>query len=423
MEPCPFPARLGLFTAEAAGIAPNADRDYLREIGLSRREVIETAGFALGELEAPACSGSSGSLYVACDFSLYPVWLPALFDEASGVQASLCSANGQQLLEPLRSSEGFLPTDGPGFSGALACPSAGAAARDSPPAGSPKEVLVTEHVSEPLTEAAVQSGRQQPPERSWQLAIRAWRTMPVMVRYAALVVPLTVPALFYGPKISLASRSAGADSGAWAAAIKARASVNLQDDFQAGFAAWNGKPGWEKTWSIDRSGSAQPGRLSLYTPTLPLTDYRFEFQGQILAKGLSVALRAKDTNNYQAVKIGILKPGPLSSVTFTRYPVIDGREGPRTESAIPLTVQNDTLYKLVAVMQEDHFTVTVNGVFASAWTDVRFPSGGIGFFTDKGESARVRSIHVIDKDDFLGQLCYQVSQWTADRPTIGVKHE
>jgi hypothetical protein len=74
-------------------------------------------------------------------------------------------------------------------------------------------------------------------------------------------------------------------------------------------------------------------------------------------------------------------------------------------------------------MEGNHFQVTVNGVFADAWTDDRFKSGGIGFFADKGEVALVRTVHVIDKDDFLGRLCYQVSQWTADRTSIGEKHE
>ena len=136
-----------------------------------------------------------------------------------------------------------------------------------------------------------------------------------------------------------------------------------------------------------------------------------------------MALRAADPSNYQAVKIGVVKPGPLSSLTFARYPVIDGHEGPKTEMAIPLTVRSDTLYKLLVLVQGDHFTVTVNDVLADAWTDGRFKTGGIGFFADKAEVARVRTVHVIDKEDFLGWLCYQVCQWTADRPTIGEKHE
>jgi hypothetical protein len=148
-----------------------------------------------------------------------------------------------------------------------------------------------------------------------------------------------------------------------------------------------------------------------------------EFVAQLTSKALGVAIRAADTDNYQAVKLVIAKPGPLSSLTMTRYAVIDGHEGPKTEVPISLTVRNDTLYKLLILVQGDHFSVTVNGVFADAWTNERLKSGGVGFFADKGEISRVRSVHVVDKEDFLGWLCYQVSQWTADRPPIGEKHE
>jgi len=240
----------------------------------------------------------------------------------------------------------------------------------------------------------------------------------------ALMAALTVPALLvYRPNISLQNKQASALADSWAAAIEARATVDLRDDFQNGFQAWNGKPGWEKTWAIDGSGSAQPGWLALFNPTLPLTDYRLEFQGQIVSKALGMALRAADTRNYQAVKIGVLKPGPLSTLSLTRYPVIEGREGPKTEVGISLTVRSDTLYKVLVLVQGDHFQVRVNDVLADAWTDDRFKSGGVGFFADKGELALVRTVHVIDKEDFLGRLCYQVSQWIADRRISGEKHE
>src|SRR5262249_29590591 len=148
----------------------------------------------------------------------------------------------------------------------------------------------------------------------------------------------------------------------------------------------------------------------------------FEFQGQIQTKALGIVLRASDANNYQAVRLATMKPGPLSTLTMTRYVVANGKEGPRTETAIPLTVGPDTLYRVVAVVEGDHFGITVNGVFAGAWTDGRLHSGGVGFFADKGDSARVRSVHVIDKADFLGWLCYQVSRWTADRRLLGERH-
>ena len=424
-EPYPFPVELGLLTLESGVMAANADRSF-GEAGLTGLRATGAAGFALDELDPPVDYGFSGALYLACGFPLCPVWLPALFDDVGGLQASLrLCVSPQPVLPPLRSCEDFLPADGPGFSGALACPTPGTAIWEFRKTGEPEEVSVPEHVygPAPLSGPPAQTAPQGHAESPWQRALRFWRQTPALVRCMALVVPLTVPTLFYGPNISLQSKSASARAGSWGAAIKARATIDLQDDFQKGLTAWKGKPGWEKTWAIDGSGSAQPGRLALFDPTIPLTDYRFEFQGQILSRAMSMALRAADTTNYQAVKIRVLKPGALSSLTLTRYPVIEGREGPKTELAIPLTVPSDTLYKLLVMVQADHFQVSVNGVLADAWTDRRFKSGGIGFFADKGEVARVRSIHVLDKEDFLGRLCYQVSQWTADRPTIGEKHE
>src|SRR5206468_2468315 len=107
-------------------------------------------------------------------------------------------------------------------------------------------------------------------------------------------------------------------------------------------------------------------------------------------KALGFVLHAADTNNYQAVKIIVQKPGPLSPIVLVRYPVIDGHEGARTQSPIAMTMRSDTIYKLLVIVQGDHFSVTVNDQFADAWSDGRFKSGGVGFFADKGEAARLR---------------------------------
>jgi hypothetical protein len=423
-EACPFPVSLELFGLESGSVMANADQSYFSELASQRLRTADAAGFALEELDLPVGSGFSEPLYFSCDFPLCPVWLPALFDEVGGLPANLRLCHPQPVLEPVPSRALFLPADGPGFSGRLECPTPAAAIWEFRKSGKPEEVSVSDPVSQPAPQSGpAQTAPQRYAENPWQRALRVWRRTPALVRCLALVVPLTVPTLFYGPNISLQSKWSSARASSWASAVKARATIDLRDDFQNGFNAWNGKPGWQKTWAIDGSGSAQPGRLALFIPTISLTDYRVEFQGQIVSKALGVALRAADTNNYQAVKLGVLKPGPLSTLRLTRYAVIEGREGPKTETPISLTVRSDSLYKLVVIVQGDHFQVTVNEVFADAWTDGRLKSGGIGFFSDKGEVGHVRSVHVIDKDDFLGRLCYQVSLWTADRPTIGEKHE
>jgi hypothetical protein len=126
--------------------------------------------------------------------------------------------------------------------------------------------------------------------------------------------------------------------------------------------------------------------------------------GQIQSKALGFAFRAADTNNYYAAKIVIVKPGPLPTIAFLHYKVINGHEGPRKQSPLLLAVQSDTLYRVLLEVRGDHFTVTLNGQLADAWSDSQLKSGGIGLFADKGEVSWVRSVQVVDKDDLLGRL-------------------
>lgn len=236
-------------------------------------------------------------------------------------------------------------------------------------------------------------------------ALRSWRQAPAFARAAAIAVALMATALFYGPTI--ASRFRGPSL---MEAITARATVELSDDFRSGFDAWSAKQGGESTWSVDPSGWVRPGRLALYRDTIPLTDYRLEFMCQIQSRALGFAFRAVDTNNYYAVKIGIVRPGPLPSIALIRYAVINGRAGPKTLVSVPLAVQSDTLYRVVTEVRGDLFSVTLNGQLADAWSDGQFKSGGIGFFTDNGEVSRLRGVHVVDKDDILGRIALHLGQ-------------
>jgi hypothetical protein len=360
---------------------------------------------------------------------LRPVWLPALFVLAQpGAGLRLCGQPDlSEIMSLARFSESCIHAQGPGFSGLLAFPVRGKAER---------EFCETD---------PAEAGETRPRfgAKLWEGALGIWRGAPAAARGLALAVPLMAPALYFGPKAdfethpppaaggaaSSGAASSGtasggtASSGGLAAAIRARATVDLTEDFQAGFDAWTGQPGWQGTWSLDSAGSAQPGKLALYSPSLLLTDYHLEFQGQIKAKAMGFVFRAPDTNNYQAVKLIIRKMGPQQNVALLRYVVIGGEEGPRMEFPLGLDLHDDTIYRLLVEARGPHFTVTLNGQLVDAWSEERLKTGGVGFFADKGEVARLRSVHIVDKQDFLGWLCSQVSQWTADRRAMGVRHE
>jgi hypothetical protein len=380
------------------------------------------AGFAMEPQPAPLAPAQfyRSPADEAREFSLYPVWLPALFalsERTASLRLAVCS-NG---LVPNRPAVGSLTpelADGPGFSGLLQWPVPGAVYWDFRETWSP--IGVIEAAGEPTV--SNMSSASNP----WDAALRYWSAVPAKPRVVAIAVALIVPALFYTPLMFGPNGDVAASSLRWEefkTAVRERATVDVHEDFHSGLGAWSGAEGSTGAWSVDRVGSAHPGRLALLRESIPLVNYRLEFLGQIESKALSFAFRAADLRNYQAAKLVVVRPGPLPALALVRYTVINGVEGPHTQTALTMEARNDTIYKMGVAVEGDHFTVTVNGQLAGAWTDDRLQSGGVGFFADKGEAAWLRGVHLVDKEDLLGRICYQVSQWTADRRTIGEKDE
>jgi hypothetical protein len=407
-----LPARPVLLEAAPCPAKPEIDLDAVEE---SPFDGLTPADFSIEEPRAlpTALSGSSAPVYAAVDFSIYPVWLPALFS-ISNRFAKLAQSpwfpSTEPALRPI--SPGWIGADGPGFSGSLAWPAPRAPQREFVSLSA--SVHQPNH-SESNLETTSLTMTQTPMRPNFA---RIWRSMPAFAGGFALVAALLTPVIFFGSKLQ--SRLPSSDWSAVKAAARARATIDLQDDFRSGLDSWSGPKGWGSTWTVDSFGMVRPGRLALFHPSLSLSDYRFEFVSQIDSKGFGFVFRAADTNNYQAVKVVTVKPGPLVSLAMVRYAVINGREDARTQIPIPMEARRDTIYRTLVTVQGDHFSVEMNGQLAGGWTDGRLKSGGVGFFTEKGESARLVSVHVVDKQDFLGWLCSQVSPWTADRQVSGV---
>jgi len=367
-----------------------------------------TAGFATEESPDPLF-GVFGPLYDSCDFALQPVWLASLFTLGHPfIGPRLCGARNPGAIGPAtRFNHAPVHSDGPGFSGSLMFP------QSSAPAW---EFEMTPAAARP------EIPRDRPARKNpWQEALRFWRSVPGFARGLAVAIPLVAPAIFFAPTIRGPHLSF--DEAALMSAIQARAMVDLREDFQAGLGAWTGTKGWESTWSMNSPGAVQPGRMALFQPLTPVTDYLLEIQGQIQSKALGFVFRAADMNNYYAAKIVIRKPGPLPSIYLLRYAVIEGRAGQKTETLLPTYLRTDTLYDMLVTVRGENFTITVNGQLVETWSDSSLKSGGVGLFAEKGEISQIRSVHLTENDDFLGRVCSQVSHWNADRARIGVKHE
>ncbi|MCS6953800.1 MAG: hypothetical protein RMK57_14710 [Bryobacterales bacterium] len=184
-------------------------------------------------------------------------------------------------------------------------------------------------------------------------------------------------------------------------AIENRAAVEFSDDFRAGLEHWEATG----SWTVTPEGFVRPGRLALFKPSRPMRDYRLEFLTQIERKAIGWVYRAQDTNNYYAAKITVAKPGPLPSLSLVRYAVIEGRVERRTEIPVRVVIQGAVPYSVQCVVRGDTFTTSIAGEVVDVWGDRRLDRGGIGFFADPGESARLYWVRISHQDDLLGRIC------------------
>jgi hypothetical protein len=249
---------------------------------------------------------------------------------------------------------------------------------------------------------------------SWHWLKDAWRTAPADLRTMAVLLPLLLAVAVSGsiPMVTIPRVSSGSVqnllSDHWKnihQTILNRAAVAFADDFRSGLDAWDSRSNLTTSWSYDATGFVQPGPLAVFKPTVDLSDYHFEFLGEIDQKGMGCAFRASDLNNYYAVRFVVVKPGPMPLVHLVRYAVINGKEGPHVEKPLPLTTRADMLYRVSLDVRGSDFTIMAQGQVVDFWSDSRLQRGGVGFFCNRGEKARVRWVEVSHQYDALGRLC------------------
>ncbi|MBZ5593331.1 MAG: hypothetical protein LAP39_13905 [Acidobacteriia bacterium] len=186
--------------------------------------------------------------------------------------------------------------------------------------------------------------------------------------------------------------------------IQRRAVVEVGDNFHAGLAAWDGK-NFAKTWVYDKDGFMRPGRLALYKPSHDMTDYKMEFLTQIERKSVGWVFRAADDQNYYAMKLAVTEPGPRPLVALVRYSVIDGKKESRGETPVQVMMHNNRPYRVEVDVKGNQFLTSIEGQLVDSWSDDRLKSGGVGFFAEGSEKARLYWMKITKNSDFLGRLC------------------
>jgi hypothetical protein len=191
--------------------------------------------------------------------------------------------------------------------------------------------------------------------------------------------------------------------------VSKRAQVDLFDDFSQGLDAWQSGENLASTWSYDKNGFVNPGALSLFEPTLHLTNYDLDAVVQIEAKGLGLAFRATSARNYQVAKLVVQGKGATPSLAVDRYTVISGSASRPVRTRYPAQFQSDTLYRVHLEVRGDAFTLYIQGNLVDYWSDARLATGGVGLFCSQGEHARVAWVRVSHNTDSVGKMCSLLS--------------
>jgi hypothetical protein len=187
--------------------------------------------------------------------------------------------------------------------------------------------------------------------------------------------------------------------------IASRAQVDLFEDFSEGLDAWQSGGSLASTWSYDKNGFVNPGALSLFVPSMALTDYDVDALMQIETKGIGLVFRAAGPKTYQAVRILAQGSGPMPSLVVERYSMLAGRPSRPVRAQYPSRLQADTLYRLHLQVRGDAFSLYIQGQLVDFWSDTQMRAGGVGLFCGPGEHARVAWIRVSRNTDSLGRMC------------------
>jgi hypothetical protein len=203
--------------------------------------------------------------------------------------------------------------------------------------------------------------------------------------------------------------------------IANRAALKISDDFR-GMENWDGA---EKVrpagWTRHPDGYVNTGALALFHPSLRFTDYRMEFFGQIETKSIGWTVRAADTMNYHAMKLTVVEAGMRPFVALVQYNVVGGKAGYKTETPLNVMVHNNRPMQFAVDVRGKRVVTSINGEEVDSFIDNTLLAGGVGFFSEAGERARLYWMRVSRNDDWLGHVCAMLADGAADGSTANLR--
>src|SRR5260370_24384846 len=104
-----------------------------------------------------------------------------------------------------------------------------------------------------------------------------------------------------------------------------------------------GEGGWVQAWGGDPLNAHVGRQITIYRPSLKLSDYRIEFQGQIETRSMGWVFRAADPNNYYAMKLAVVTPGRSRGLALINSLILKGLETDSRQGSLDLPPPNHTI--------------------------------------------------------------------------------
>lgn len=151
-----------------------------------------------------------------------------------------------------------------------------------------------------------------------------------------------------------------------------------------------GEGGWSLEWNDGENGR----QVEVFRPSLTMSDYRFEFQGQIEAKALGWMFRAVNPRNYYAIKLELIDVNGNPKAALTKVAFINGEETQKTQTILRTRVRAGMVFKVRTDVFGSAFRTYIQDEMVDTWIDDRLKMGGVGLLKEKDELADVRLIQL-----------------------------
>ena len=148
-----------------------------------------------------------------------------------------------------------------------------------------------------------------------------------------------------------------------------------------------GEGGWVTNWAGDSTGLHRGRQITIYRPSLKLSDCRIEFQGRIISNSVGWVFRAVDSGNYYAMKVTL-----SSGYKLQKYAVINGQE--HYLGQVALTAPSGGMFSIRVDVRGPRFSTYIQGQPVDIWTDNQLKSGAVGFLNDRGDRAEIKGVAI-----------------------------